>query len=210
MCGISGLLPAQNTDPAELESRVRAMTTMLVHRGPDDEGLYISPAVALGMRRLAIIDVARGAQPMRSHDGRITLVFNGEIYNYRAVRESLRRQGCVFHTESDTEVLLRVLECEGLAGVHQLEGMFAFAAWDERARRLTLARDWMGQKSLYLAQTPMGLAFASEMKALCFSNSPSCTRSSIWRCSRTTCRCVTCQANPHCSAACASCLVHTR
>ena len=142
------------------------MNEALVHRGPDDSGYFVGCDIALAMRRLAIIDVERGRQPMRSADGRMTIVFNGEIYNFRAVREGLERRGCQFATDCDTEVVLRAFETGGLEGIKALEGMFAFAVWDEQDRTLTLARDWMGQKSLFYARTARGLAFASEIKAL--------------------------------------------
>jgi asparagine synthase (glutamine-hydrolysing) len=166
MCGIAGILPTRDADPGELERLVRVMTGALTHRGPDDEGYFVSPQIALGMRRLAVIDVAGGAQPMSSADGRFRLVFNGEIYNYAELRAELQQLGCWFQTKSDTEVLLRVLERGGLRGIERMEGMFAFAAWDSRNRELILARDWFGQKCIYYTRTPLGLAFASEIKAL--------------------------------------------
>jgi asparagine synthase (glutamine-hydrolysing) len=142
------------------------MTDALVHRGPDDSGEFISPQVGLGMRRLAIIDRAHGQQPMASDDGRLVLVFNGEIYNYLELKQALAADGCVFRTQSDTEVVLRILERHGVEGIARLEGMFCFAVWDARKRELTLARDWLGQKSLFWVETPEGFAFASEIKAL--------------------------------------------
>jgi asparagine synthase (glutamine-hydrolysing) len=166
MCGIAGLLPRRETDPRELDRVVRLMTAALTHRGPDDEGYFVSPHVALGMRRLAVIDVAGGMQPMHSADGRLQLVFNGEIYNHASLRDELQRQGCHFRTKSDTEVLLRLLERDGTKGIERIEGMFGFAAWDAATRELTLARDWFGQKCIYYTETPLGLAFASEIKAL--------------------------------------------
>ena len=151
---------------ATVEFRVRAMTGALVHRGPDDYGEFISPDVGLGMRRLAIIDRAHGQQPMRTDDGRLVLVFNGEIYNYRSLRQALRSEGCAFRTESDTEVVLQILARHGSDGLRRLEGMFSLAVWNTQERELTLARDWLGQKSLYWTETPQGFAFASEIKAL--------------------------------------------
>ena len=142
------------------------MTSALTHRGPDEHGEFISPDIGFGMRRLAIIDRAHGQQPMRTDDGRLVLVFNGEIYNYRSLRQVLESDGGVFRTESDTEVVLRLLERHGTDGITRLEGMFCFALWDTAARELTLARDWLGQKSLFWVDTPEGFAFASEIKAL--------------------------------------------
>ena len=166
MCGIAGLLPGILMPRETVGLRIRAMTDALVHRGPDDCGDYVDPGVGLGMRRLAIIDRAHGQQPMRTEDGRLVLVFNGEIYNYRDLRGSLESAGCAFRTESDTEVVLRLLERSGTSGVRRLEGMFCFALWNTQTRELTLARDWLGQKSLYWTRTPEGFAFASEIKAL--------------------------------------------
>jgi asparagine synthase (glutamine-hydrolysing) len=166
MCGIAGILPDRDTDPQQLERWVRRMCAALVHRGPDDEGLFVAPEIGLGMRRLAIIDVANGRQPMLSDNGRYALVFNGEVYNYRALRSQLEKLGCRFHTDCDTEVALRTFESWGLEGIKRLEGMFALAVWDTTQRRLTVVRDWLGQKSVYWMRCALGLAFASEIKAL--------------------------------------------
>jgi asparagine synthase (glutamine-hydrolysing) len=142
------------------------MTEALVHRGPDDRGEYVTEAIALGMRRLSIIDRAHGQQPMATEDGRLVLVFNGEVYNFRTLRRDLEARGVRFRTASDTEVVLRILEYDGTAGLERLEGMFCLALWNTLTRELTLARDWLGQKSLYWVDTPEGFAFASEIKAL--------------------------------------------
>jgi asparagine synthase (glutamine-hydrolysing) len=166
MCGIAGIVPHRATDPALLEERVRRMTKAIQHRGPDDEGYFTVPECALGMRRLSIIDVAGGHQPIETADGGLTIVFNGEIYNYRALRAELEAHGVRFRTASDTEVVLEAFHHWGGDGISRLEGMFAFAIWDARAGVLTLARDWLGQKSLYWAETSLGFAFASEIKAL--------------------------------------------
>ncbi len=166
MCGIAGLLPRNGLPAADLRQRVRAMTAALAHRGPDDHGEFFSEAIGLGMRRLSIIDRAHGQQPMATDDGRLVLVCNGEIYNYRSLRRALEADGVRFRTDCDTEVLLRVLEHDGPDGVRRLEGMFCYALWDTRTRELRLARDWLGQKSLYWIETPAGFAFASEIKAL--------------------------------------------
>ena len=166
MCGIAGFLPRHALAEAELRQRVVVMTRALVHRGPDDEGYFVTADAGLGMRRLSIIDRAHGQQPMASDDGRLVLVFNGEIYNYRSLRRALEADGVRFRTDSDTEVVLRVLERDGPDGARRLEGMFCYALWNTRDRQLTLARDWLGQKSLYWVETAEGLAFASEIKAL--------------------------------------------
>jgi asparagine synthase (glutamine-hydrolysing) len=166
MCGITGCLPRNGLPEAELRERVLGMTAALVHRGPDDSGSFISRDVGLGVRRLSIIDRAHGHQPMQSDDGRLVLVFNGEIYNHRALRRALEAQGTAFRTDSDTEVVLRLLEREGIDGARKLEGMFGFALWNTETRELALVRDWLGQKSLFWVETPDGIYFASEIKAL--------------------------------------------
>ncbi len=166
MCGIVGIVPRAPGDPRELEAAVRRMATAIVHRGPDDEGFHISPDVALGVRRLSIIDVAGGHQPIATEDGNRLIVFNGEIYNYREIRRELESAGQVFRTRSDTEVALRAWHAWGEAGLERLEGMYGLALWDGPSRTLLLARDPIGQKSIYTAETTLGLAFASEIKAL--------------------------------------------
>ena len=166
MCGIAGFLPRSPMSPERLQALVRNMANTLVHRGPDDQGEYVDPHIGLGARRLAIIDREHAHQPMSNDDGSLVLIYNGEIYNYRTLRTALAAEGCHFRTSSDTEVLLRVLERYGSAGIQRLEGMFAFALWNARERQLLLARDWLGQKSLYTVETPEGFAFASEIKAL--------------------------------------------
>jgi asparagine synthase (glutamine-hydrolysing) len=141
------------------------MAKALVHRGPDDEGLFVSPEVALAVRRLSIIDVAGGHQPMRSPSGRV-IAFNGEIYNHRELRADLEREGCRFRTTCDTEVALQAVDHWGADGLRRLEGMYGLAVWDTAARTLLLARDPFGQKSIFWAETELGFAFASEIKAL--------------------------------------------
>ncbi|MDP8943680.1 MAG: asparagine synthase (glutamine-hydrolyzing), partial [Actinomycetota bacterium] len=165
MCGICGLASldgAAAPDPAV----VGAMNAALVHRGPDSDGLVAHGPVALAARRLAIIDLAGGDQPVASEDGRVQVVHNGEIYNYRELREELRRRGHRFSTRSDTEVLAHGYEEWGTGLLERLRGMFALALWDARARRLLLARDRFGIKPLYYGVAGGVLAFASELKAL--------------------------------------------
>src|SRR4051812_37330822 len=143
------------------------MLERLVHRGPDAEGIADDAGVAFGSRRLAVIDPAGGAQPMRTPDGRFTLVFNGAIYNYVELRDELKREGVRFRTSSDTEVLLRLLAARGEAALERLNGMFAFALHDRDDGSVLLVRDPLGIKPLYWTQTPSGeLVFASEIKAL--------------------------------------------
>jgi asparagine synthase (glutamine-hydrolysing) len=166
MCGIVGIVPREPTDLGELEALVRRMAEAVRHRGPDEDGFLVTPEIALGMRRLRIIDVKGGQQPILTPDGSRAIVYNGEIYNFRTVRRELENQGCVFRTVSDTEVVLHALDRWGTDGIRRLEGMFAFAVWDAERKRLTLARDWLGQKSIYYAETRLGWVFASEIKAL--------------------------------------------
>jgi asparagine synthase (glutamine-hydrolysing) len=165
MCGIAGFAGAPFGAEASRE-RLRAMCEAIRHRGPDDEGaLVASGGVGLSMRRLAIIDVARGHQPIHNEDGTVSVVFNGEIYNHRQLQQQLEREGHVFRTHSDTEALVHLYERDGDRMVDALRGMFTFAIWDHRRERLLLARDRVGIKPLYLWRTSWGVAFASEMRA---------------------------------------------
>jgi asparagine synthase (glutamine-hydrolysing) len=166
MCGIAGIVPRTPQDPETLDRIVRKMTGAIVHRGPDDEGYLITPHVALGMRRLSIIDVAGSQQPISTPDGRRTIVFNGEIYNFLAVRDELIATGRSFRTKGDTEVVLQAFDAWGAKGINRLEGMFGFAIWDDKDKKLTLGRDWLGQKSIVYAETEIGWIFASEVKAI--------------------------------------------
>ncbi len=165
MCGLAGLISLDaDTAPPDAEAVVRGMLARLAHRGPDGEGVKrVGPAV-LGHRRLAIIDIDGGAQPMAS--GPVTLVFNGEIYNFAALRDELAARGHRFHTRSDSEVLAAALAEWGPAALPKLRGMFAFAAWDVERRRLILARDRLGKKPLYWARRGQLVGFASELPAL--------------------------------------------
>ena len=168
MCGIAGILSTQ-LDPSLTKAAAERMQNALVHRGPDDSGLWQSPegCAKLAHRRLSILDLSRGArQPMSTPDGRFTLCFNGEIYNFRELRAQLEETGIHFNTTSDTEVLLRLYEREGMDCTRRLRGMFAFAIWDAAERICMLARDPLGIKPLYLHRTPTTLAFASELRAL--------------------------------------------
>jgi len=164
MCGICGYFSPHA--PAERAALDR-MTATIEHRGPDDVGAFVAGAVALGIRRLSIIDLAGGHQPIANEDGSVVLVFNGEIYNYQALRDELAARGHPLRTSSDTEVIVHLYEEMGERCVERLRGMFAFALWDRSRGRLLLARDRLGIKPLYLARLPGGgLAFASEIKAL--------------------------------------------
>ena len=164
MCGIAGVL---RTDGQFVEKGViRTMTARLRHRGPDDEGIYVHENIGLGHRRLAIIDVDGGHQPLANEDGTVHVVFNGEIYNYRDLHDRLTGLGHSFRTSSDTEVLVHAWEQWGIECVDHLRGMFAFAIWDEKKRELFLARDRIGIKPLLYSVQNGYIAFASEMQAL--------------------------------------------
>src|SRR6266571_3479674 len=165
MCGIVGIVHADPARPASA-AVLRRMCAAVRHRGPDDEGVYVEGAVGLGMRRLSIIDLAGGRQPIFNEDRSKVIVFNGEIYNYRELRGRLLARGHTFATQSDTETILHLYEEHGADCVQQLRGMFAFAIWDRTAQTLLLARDRFGIKPLYVAVFPWGIAFASELKAL--------------------------------------------
>jgi asparagine synthase (glutamine-hydrolysing) len=161
MCGICGVAGAE----VDVEA-VRRMNSRLTHRGPDSDGLFHEDGVALAMRRLSIIDLEHGDQPISGEDGGVTVVQNGEIYNYRELRGELKRRGHRFATDSDTEVLVHLYEEHGDAFVERLRGMFAIALWDSRERRLVLVRDRFGIKPLYYRLAGGTLSFASELKAL--------------------------------------------
>ncbi len=167
MCGIAGMV---GRDPVDSEVLAR-MTAVLRHRGPDDEGFFSrryddGTSVGLGFRRLSIIDLQTGNQPLSNETGSVQLVFNGEIYNYRELRRDLEARGHRFATQADTEVIVHLYEDEGSRCVRRLNGMFAFALWDEAGRELLLARDRFGKKPLYYTDTGEALMFGSELKSL--------------------------------------------
>jgi asparagine synthase (glutamine-hydrolysing) len=167
MCGIYGIVASDDhLTRGEAGALLSAMDASLVHRGPDDSGRYVNRRCAIGMRRLSIIDLGGGHQPICNEDRTIWVVFNGEIYNYRALREELLSRGHHFSTESDTECIVHLYEDRGADFVHALDGMFAIALWDQRTEELVLARDRLGIKPLYWAETGRGLVFGSELKAL--------------------------------------------
>jgi len=165
MCGICGYVHFDRSKRAS-ERIVREMASTLVHRGPDDEGFLIKDNVGLGHRRLSIIDLATGHQPMTSDDGSVAAVYNGEIYNFRELKQELIAKGRPFRTHSDTEVLIRAYEEYGDGCLDMFEGMFAFALWDARKERLFLARDRFGKKPLYYAVFDNQFIFGSELKAV--------------------------------------------
>jgi asparagine synthase (glutamine-hydrolysing) len=163
MCGIAGFLLRDKSAPAP---SLKLMCDQIRHRGPDDEGFYREDGCGLGMRRLSIIDLSTGHQPISNEDGSIWVVFNGEIYNYRQLQEELESQGHRFATRSDTETLVHLYEQYGVDGLAKLRGMFAYCIWDSRRRRVLLVRDRFGKKPLYYAVRPEGLYFGSELKCL--------------------------------------------
>ena len=166
MCGIAGLFHVPVPKPVD-PARVKAMTDILAHRGPDGSGIWTGPGIGFGHRRLSIIDLAGGAQPMLTPDQRAAITYNGEIYNFREVRLELQAKGHAFRTESDTEVILAAWREWGPDCLSRLHGMFAFALYDSAADTLFLARDRLGVKPLYYAELPDGaLVFASELKGL--------------------------------------------
>ena len=165
MCGICGAIDLSDMTlipPYAIE----AMAKAIAHRGPDGDGFYMAGAVALGMRRLSIIDLAGGNQPIANEDGSIQLVFNGEIYNYVELQQQLREHGHQLTTHSDTETVVHLYEDFGVDLFAHLRGMYAFALWDANAHRLILAIDHIGIKPLYVCQLGTLLVCASEVKAL--------------------------------------------
>jgi asparagine synthase (glutamine-hydrolysing) len=168
MCGIAGFVSRdEHRDTRAANDVLDRMCSVITHRGPDDQGTLVNDRIALGMRRLSIIDLAGGHQPMSGCDGAVTIVFNGEIYNYRELQRELESLGHQFKTHSDTETIVHAYEEYGAGCVEYLRGMFAFAIWDARARELFIARDRVGKKPLYYTITPGGtLIFGSELKSL--------------------------------------------
>ena len=164
MCGIAGIVARR--DQPVLTEELHAMCAAMVSRGPDDEGRFIGEGAGLAMRRLSIIDLETGHQPVTNEDASIWVVLNGEIYNYRQLRSELEQRGHQFSTATDTEVIVHLYEERGDDCIHALRGMFAFAIWDERRRRLILARDRIGIKPLYYGTVAGRFVFASELKAL--------------------------------------------
>jgi len=164
MCGIAGI--ASLGDRPVLQEEIGRMCDAIVHRGPDDEGYYIGDGIGLGMRRLSIIDLTTGHQPVRNETGSVWVVFNGEIYNFKEIRSDLEGRGHSFYTATDTEVIVHLYEEYGRRCVEKLRGMFTFAVWDDTNKTLLLARDRLGVKPLYYTEAGGRLAFASELKSI--------------------------------------------
>ena len=164
MCGIAGFF---GSVPGGAPERILgAMLEAIQHRGPDGSGLTVFNQAGLGHVRLAVIDLAGGSQPMATPDGRFHISYNGELYNYREIRDTLLKQGYTIDSRSDTAVLLQAFAAFQVAALHSFRGMFAFALWDDQEKEGWLIRDRFGIKPLFYAMNPQGLVFASEMKAL--------------------------------------------
>jgi asparagine synthase (glutamine-hydrolysing) len=165
MCGIAGMVEFGSDAHAD-SSVLRRMCNIMAHRGPDDDGIFSEGRVALGMRRLSIVDLATGHQPISNEDGSMWIVFNGEIYNHQSLRELLIARGHRYRTHSDTETIIHLYEEYGRDCVQHLRGMFAFAIWDAKRKTLFVARDRLGIKPLYFRHTPQNFIFGSEIKVL--------------------------------------------
>lgn len=170
MCGINGFISSGTKNASFLKQKITAMNHLIIHRGPDDDGVYVhsnkSVGITMGMRRLSIIDLSTGKQPIFSKDKQVVIVFNGEIYNYRKLRNSLINKGVNFETQSDTEVILKLYEDEGVKAFKKLDGMYAFSIYDKRQNKVFIARDFFGEKPLYYRQTSEGFIWASELKSI--------------------------------------------
>ncbi len=166
MCGITGWLNLKTTQDQNSEAVLHSMCETIVHRGPDSEGLWIDDRAALGMRRLSIIDLKTGDQPVFNCDRSVIVMMNGELYNYREVRADLEKLGHRFTTRSDTEILPHLYEEYGEALVDRVNGMYAFSLWDTRRKKLIIARDRFGEKPLYYGVFDGKLIWGSEPKSL--------------------------------------------
>src|SRR4029077_14812067 len=165
MCAIAGILEF-GRDTRASAAALREMCRVISHRGPEDDGFYTAGAVGMGMRRLRIVDVAGGHRPISNEDGTLWVVFNGEIYNHLALRETLIARGHRYNTHSDTETVIHLYEEHGADCVEHLRGMFAFAIWNRKTKTLFIARDRLGIKPLYYQLTSERLLFGSEIKAV--------------------------------------------
>src|SRR4051794_40156177 len=165
MCGIAGLVSLEGLPP-DADAVATRMRDVITHRGPDEAGLYCDGHAALAHRRLSIVDLSTGQQPLANEDGQVRVIFNGEIYNHAEIRRDLEQHGHQYRTQSDTETIVHAYEQWGDDAVDRFRGMFAFAIWDNRRRRLLLVRDRLGIKPLYWARVGSTLLFGSEVKAL--------------------------------------------
>uniref|UniRef100_UPI0040497843 asparagine synthase (glutamine-hydrolyzing) n=1 Tax=Gelidibacter sp. TaxID=2018083 RepID=UPI0040497843 len=170
MCGINGVIFKSNTNESSVKQQLTVMNNLIIHRGPDDDGVFAANnsnnSVGMAMRRLSIIDLSSGNQPMFSEDKSITIVFNGEIYNYKTLKSQLLQEGARFHTQSDTEVILKLYETYGTDGFQQLDGMFGFSIYDAKKQKVFIARDFFGEKPMYYTHTDNQFLWASELKSI--------------------------------------------
>jgi asparagine synthase (glutamine-hydrolysing) len=170
MCGINGFIKKSDPGNTELKAQINTMNDLIFHRGPDDDGVFCKTtgnyALAMGMRRLSIIDLSTGKQPISNDSGTITIVFNGEIYNYQVLRNELQSKRVTFKTKSDTEVILKLYELEGESSFKKLDGMFAFSIHDNEKGKVFIARDFFGEKPLYYSKSDNQFIWASELKSL--------------------------------------------
>ncbi|WP_190808453.1 asparagine synthase (glutamine-hydrolyzing) [Flagellimonas sp. S3867] len=171
MCGINGIVKKNLSDLDQLQKQIASMNQSIFHRGPDEDGIFTElsgsgSGISMGMRRLSIIDLSTGKQPIYANHDQLIIVFNGEIYNYRPLREKLLKSGVVFKTNSDTEVILRLYELDGEAAFTQLDGMYAFSIYDKTKGKIFIARDFFGEKPLYYANHDNQFIWASELKSI--------------------------------------------
>lgn len=170
MCGINGFITIKKSNEEQLRSDINRMNDLIIHRGPDDDGIFThinaNGAIAMGMRRLSIIDLSSGKQPIYSKEGKLVIVFNGEIYNYKTLRSELENNGVIFKTKSDTEVILKLYETQGTPAFKKLDGMFAFSIYDQTINKVFIARDFFGEKPLYYTKTNDTFMWGSELKSI--------------------------------------------
>jgi asparagine synthase (glutamine-hydrolysing) len=170
MCGINGLIDRTNKTESDINAILNTMNELIFHRGPDEDGLFSEQnetfSIGMGMRRLSIIDLSSGQQPIFSDDKQIVIVFNGEIYNYKILKAQLEAEGVTFNTSSDTEVILKAYEKHGVESFQWLDGMYGFSIYDKNINKLFIARDFFGEKPLYYTNTDKAFIWASELKSI--------------------------------------------
>ena len=166
MCGINGLISKLDSNQHAIDSILTNMNQLIYHRGPDEDGFFIDESVGMAMRRLSIIDLSTGKQPIYNNDNSIVIVFNGEIYNFQKIRLDLEKQNILFKTKSDTEVILKLYETEGVDGFKKLDGMYAFSIYDKNINKLYITRDFFGEKPLYYYNDENQFVWASELKSI--------------------------------------------
>ena len=166
MCGINGFISKQDSNQTTIESKLAEMNQLIFHRGPDEDGFFINESLGMAMRRLSIIDLSTGKQPIYNNDKSIVIVFNGEIYNFQKIRLELEKRNVLFKTKSDTEVILKLYEIEGVDGFKKLDGMYAFSIYDKNTNKLYITRDFFGEKPLYYYYDENQFVWASELKSI--------------------------------------------